>query len=169
MKLYSSLVETLKGTSVTVCLENLFTSRMPKKYVAGHCSNAEKTVKIIDELNSLCEKEHFGLCLDTGHINLAGADMREYIETVGNRIKCLHVHDNRGTNDDHRLPYSGNIDWREFLTAMKNIGYSGNVNFETFAQTNKENLPSGLLVPTVKYIGEIGRYFVDAILGKAEI
>lgn len=169
MKLYSSLVETLKGTSVTVCLENVFVDRMPKKYVAGHCSNADKTVKIIDELNSLCEKEHFGLCLDTGHLNLAGVDTREYIETVGNRIKCLHVHDNRGTNDDHKMPYSGNIDWREFLTAMKNIGYRGDVNFETFMQTKKEFLPSALLLPTVKYIGEMGRYFIDAILGNAEI
>ena len=38
---------------------------------------------------------------------------------------ATHVHDNRGRDDDHLVPYRGSIDWDVALMAMQKIGYDG--------------------------------------------
>ena len=136
LKLYSSLIPVLQKTNVTVCLEDLFQTTGNVRYM-GHCGDPHEAVSLIDRLNSEAQKECFGFCLDTGHINLLRWDFRYYVGILGKRIKCLHIHDNDGVADTHMMPLTGTVNWKQLVEALKAVGYDGDLDFETFAQTNK--------------------------------
>jgi len=73
---------------------------------------------------------HVGICLDTGHANVMGFDVTEAVRAIGDRLYALHVHDNDGTGDQHRPPFSGTIDWSGFAAALDDVGYPGPLNLE---------------------------------------
>ena len=157
-KLYESLIPTLQQTNVTVCLENLFAGNHFTR-LTGHCSEPLQAAAFIDALNKKAGKECFGLCLDTGHLFLLHTEFSYYISILGSRIKALHIHDNDGDDDQHLAPYAGRIPWGEFLVALKKVGYSGNLNFETFAQVKSDRLPLPLVSEFLRHIAAIGNYF----------
>jgi sugar phosphate isomerase/epimerase len=164
-KLYTSLIPTLLENNVTVCLENLFVSYNSVNY-QGCCSDASKAAEFIDMLNDLAGSEVFGLCLDTGHANLLHHDFRVIIPQYGKRIKCLHIHDNNGSKDQHRAPGTGTINWDFFCTALREAGYEGDLSFETFSQTNAASkLDKSLILPWLRLICETGKLFRNKIIG----
>ncbi len=65
-----------------------------------------------------------GICLDTGHANIAGIEPASFIRRAGTYIIATHIHDNNGRNDLHMPPLMGNIDWHEVSAALREIGYS---------------------------------------------
>lgn len=158
-KLYTSLIPTLLKTDVTVCLENLFSGNNGVCY-QGHCSYPDDAVAEIDGLNFLAGKEVFGFCLDTGHANLLHHDLRVFIPKIGNRLKCLHIHDNNGSSDQHLAPMTGTVDWNRFCSALKEIGYDLDLSFETFHQTNiAYELGEEAMFAWIKLIFETGNIF----------
>jgi len=70
-----------------------------------------------------------GICLDTGHAALQG-DLPDAIEIVSGELVTTHVHDNRGTADDHLVPFDGTIDWPAALMSLQKVGYEGVIMFE---------------------------------------
>jgi sugar phosphate isomerase/epimerase len=70
-----------------------------------------------------------GICLDTGHARLLG-DPVDAIESASGHIIATHVNDNRGSRDDHLVPYDGSIDWARTLLAFLKVGYAGPWTFE---------------------------------------
>ncbi|MBR7184290.1 MAG: sugar phosphate isomerase/epimerase [Clostridia bacterium] len=157
-RLYGSLIDVLTKTNVTVCLENLFTSS-PKGLLEGACSNPYEAVEYIDTLNEMAGKPCFGLCLDTGHLNLLRKDFRVYVPILGQRIKALHIHDNNGLADQHLLPYTGTVNWNDFCQSLHDIGYAGNLSFETFAQVRPDRLNRELIPLFLRTICGVGEYF----------
>ncbi len=164
MRLYSSLIPVLKETQVTVCLENLFSAIRGFCY-EGYCSNPFEACKAVDTLNEMAGKTCFGLCLDTGHLNLLHKNMTHYIRTVGKRLRCLHVHDNDGNGDEHLMPFVGNIRWNDFLAALKEIGYDGDLSFETFAQVVSGRMDPEFIPVFLKAIADTGRIFIQRLNG----
>ena len=158
MKLYSSLIDTLKKTNVTVCLENLFKTKKNDFY-QGICSDPHEAVEYIDTLNALAGKECFGLCLDTGHLHLLRGRFGVYAPILGKRIKALHIHDNDAIYDKHTAPYSGTIIWQEFIEAMRQIEYDHDLSFETFRQTSPQWTDPELVPTFLKLIYDIGLFF----------
>jgi sugar phosphate isomerase/epimerase len=65
-----------------------------------------------------------GICLDFGHAFLMG-DVVDTIETVAEHLITTHVHDNKGKNDDHLVPFEGRINWDMALMTMQKVGYDG--------------------------------------------
>ncbi len=165
-KLYESLIPPLQEVNgVTVCLENTFSGVGNGQFRWGFCVDPHEAIEWIDGLNEKAGKICFGLCLDTGHLNLMRANPNIYITKLAHRIVCLHLHDNFAETDRHFMPYTGNFCWTEFLAAMKRIGYRGDLNFETFAQTSKKQIPAGLVPVFLQAIHGIGAYFRDALEG----
>ena len=158
-KLYSALIPDLQNTNVVVCLENLFARCDKITYVAGACSEPYEAAAFIDKLNAAAGKECFGLCLDTGHLNLLRIDCRAYIPVLGNRIKALHIHDNDGVTDQHKAPFTGNFDFMSFCEELKKIRYEGDLSFETFMQTTMEILDEDMLAPWLRLIYQMGDCF----------
>lgn len=70
-----------------------------------------------------------GICMDTGHARLLG-DPADAIESASGHIIATHVNDNRGSRDDHLVPYDGSIDWARTLLAFLKVGYAGPWTFE---------------------------------------
>ena len=88
----------------------------------------ENLITAVDILRN--EGYRIGICFDTGHCNLAGMRCSDALRMIGDRLQILHVHDNDGNKDSHRMPFAGNIDWRDCMTALKEIGYTGPFNYE---------------------------------------
>jgi sugar phosphate isomerase/epimerase len=65
-----------------------------------------------------------GMCLDTGHAHL-GRFIKPFIDLAGDRLMHVHVHDNRGTRDDHLIPGEGHVDWCELFDGLRRVGYGG--------------------------------------------
>lgn len=163
MHLYSSLIPAAKETGVMILLENLFTSFDSRYFYAGTCADPHEAVQYIDDLNEIAGEECFGLCLDTGHLNLLSTPQRPYIDILGKRIKALHIHDNSMNKDEHLMPYAGNIDWNEFCNGLKAVNYSGDLNFETFRQVELSRVEAPLVTPFLKAIYACGELFRDKI------
>ncbi len=51
-----------------------------------------------------------GLCYDTGHGNI-GCDSTDDVARRGDRLIALHLNDNDGSGDQHRIPFTGTVDW----------------------------------------------------------
>ena len=167
MKLYESLIPTLlQNENVTVCLENLITmadSLRSIDFWEGCCSDPHQAADWIDRLNAKAGKRVFGLCLDTGHLNLLRKPFHSYVPILGDRICALHLQDNSQGYDTHVMPYAGSTHWADFLKEMKAIGYAQDLSFETFAQVRTNRLPAKLVPVFLSTIARIGQYFREEL------
>lgn len=68
-------------------------------------------------------------CWDTGHGWLSGQPP-EVAGRLGPHLVTLHVHDNDGREDQHRLPMSGNVPWSGFRESLVSAGYHGPIMME---------------------------------------
>ena len=66
----------------------------------------------------------FDIVLDSGHAHIAG-DIDGLVELSGRRLRNLHLHDNDGRGDQHRLPGDGTTDWAPFMRGLHDGGYEG--------------------------------------------
>lgn len=108
----------IKGTDFTICLEN----------IPSITPTADELLYVIKKVGG----RNFGICLDTGHLNLvSGASQREFILKAGRKLKALHIADNEGVTDQHMMPFGkGNVNIIEVFEALKEIGYKGIYNLE---------------------------------------
>ena len=95
------------------------------------------------------------------HLLLCKLDLKDAIVRLGNRIECLHVHDNNGLEDQHIAPYTGVMDWKHFMEGLKVIGYNKPMCFETFNIWNK--FPKQICPEVMQTICKTGRYFAEQI------
>ena len=124
---------------VTLCLEN-----MP--FLNQRISVIERIVAAVAQVDS----PNIGICLDTGHVNVfKGQDLGEAVRIAAPYLKVLHIHDNDGRRDAHRLPYLGTADWDSFAKALAEIGYTGTLSLETSGSVS----PS--LPPEISALGEV--------------
>lgn len=88
--------------------------------------------------------KYFCVCVDTGHTNKAmrfgQPSPADVIRKLGKRVEVLHLNDNDGMYDQHLIPKSGNIDWDDVLSALKQIGYNYSYNMEVSLGRFGDNL-----------------------------
>lgn len=163
-----SLAPMAKEMGITVCLENLYTN-IGDHLVEGPCCNAKKAAERIDRINEKYHAEVLGFCFDTGHANLIGIDMEDFITTLGHRLKVLHIHDNDGRRDQHQIPFTFTMlkenkpstDWEGFIKGLRNIRFDKVLSFETAPVLDA--FPDEMKEVTLSFIAQIGRYFVHKI------
>lgn len=153
LAMYRKLIPAAKKYGVTVCLENYY-------------QEVAIQSRMIDELNAEAGDKHFGFCLDIGHANHnSDGDFCKYIQILGERLTCLHIHENDGANDSHMIPFTqtkGGYDFAQtnyagMIRGLKEIGYEGNLSFETFR--GLDAVPKEVEPEVLKLISAIGRYF----------
>jgi sugar phosphate isomerase/epimerase len=108
-----------KNEGVGIMIENL-----PDRF-----NTAQQLAELLDPLPDL------GLHLDIGHANLmtTANTTAEIVAAYGQRLKHVHLHDNRGGNLDLHLPLgAGNIDLAESVRALKSCKYDGTITLEVF-------------------------------------
>lgn len=127
IRFYKKMIPALRDYGVKIAIENLFTwNPIKKQYYANNVSSASQINKMIEELGSDC----FCACVDAGHALLGGQDPSGMVRALKENVGVLHLQDNNGVDDLHLLPGLGYIDWENFLSALKEIGYKGVLNFE---------------------------------------
>lgn len=158
-----------KEMGITICIENLYIS-VGGHIIEGPCCNAKKAAERIDKINEKYNAEVLGFCFDTGHANLVGLDFEKFINTLGNRLKVLHIHDNDGISDLHQIPFTftktrenlTSTDWSGFVDGLLQIGYSHVLSFETAPVLSA--FPEELKEQALGFIAQIGQYFSKKIL-----
>lgn len=132
-----ALAPSIAPYGISVCLENL----------QGIFRTVDELIYVINSVNSPV----FGICLDTGHLNLTAPGTQvEFIRRAGKLLRALHVADNDGTRDQHLAPFGmGNIDFFEIVGALREIGYDGVFNYEIGGDSGKCPVP----VKHYKYLG----------------
>lgn len=89
-------------------------------------------------LREIRESSAFGdrlfVCMDVGHTHRCARfgepSVVRQIERLGKDIAAVHLHDNHGLEDEHRIPGEGTIAWKEVLNALDSVGFSGVYNLE---------------------------------------
>jgi sugar phosphate isomerase/epimerase len=102
--------------------------RVAIEVIPNRLSEAEALVRLLEDELEL-PRPGPGICLDLGHAFLMG-DLGDAIETVSGDLVTTHIHDNRGKDDDHLVPFEGRIDWPTTLMSMQKVGYEGLYLFE---------------------------------------
>ena len=178
---FERLTPYIRGTGVKVALENTPAFEPPRKkktitimggqLVTGEESFPRKAFRRVGSLSSnlkelleVLDKDCFAACLDVGHCGLVYEEPEVAIRTLGDRLECLHIHDNDGYSDLHTIPYDriGSVDWDGVLTALREISYKGDFTFETcnFAL----NFPKELHKEALCLLEKTGRYMMSRLV-----
>ena len=96
------------------------------RYESNLINTASKALEFIE----LTESENVCVHLDSYHMNIEESSYRKSIIQCGRKLGYFHVGEN------HRgYLGSGNIDFTEIFTTMKDIGYQGPITFESFSSS----------------------------------
>ena len=83
--------------------------------------------------------ENIGICYDAGHCHCRFKDEFNY-EFFKDRIFAVHLHDNDGSDDQHLLPFDGNINWKYVINKLKENNYNGPATLELAYRNNYMNM-----------------------------
>ena len=161
-RVYEPLIPYLKRHHVTCLLENMFSRAVEGERFAAACSDFQEAARWVDELNALAGEERFGFCFDTGHCFLTRQSVYRGITALGSRVRALHLQDNCGHLDDHLIPYTGKLDWEGAVRALAEIGYAGDLNFETMKGLDR--FPPELTASALSLQAQVGQYLRARIL-----
>lgn len=103
-----------------------------------HCDFFGDIREFIKTYNRICavdeNAKYFTMCVDTGHSNKAtrfgNPSAADVIRLLGSNISVLHLNDNDSLTDQHKIPLTGNLDWKDILNALDEVGYCGYYNME---------------------------------------
>lgn len=126
---FRALVDYAKQYGITVCMENMpmlqFSLATPKQVL--------EFVQNFDD-------ENLKICLDTGHVAVfPGESAGDAVRELGEYIKVLHIHDNKGDRDAHLHPTEGIVDWADFFRALDEINFDGVLSLETFPSADLDD------------------------------
>ena len=128
----SRLAETGERLGVTYLIEN-----QPLNCPLGH--DAAALAAAVRSIGSPA----IAMCLDSGHAHITG-DAAEAVRACADVIGYLHIHDNDGRLDDHRMPGDGTLDWGAFAAALRETGLGAVRMLEVFYDEAKvEGLNAG--------------------------
>ncbi len=95
----------------------------------GDFNSAREMGELLDPLPEL------GLHLDIGHANLLvpQSTVQELLSAYGDRLRHVHLHDNKGGAADLHLPLgTGTVDVRRAVRLLKSCGYDATITLEVF-------------------------------------
>ena len=84
----------------------------------------------IETVLAAYEPDFVGLCYDCGHGNM-GTDALDRLERLKGRLISIHLHDNDGRSDQHKLPFTGTVDWPRLMRIIAGSAYGKWVSLET--------------------------------------
>ncbi len=95
---------------------------------------ASKDPRIIADLVKNVGSPWFGWCFDVGHAYCSGCKP-SILKKCSVAPVSIHIQDNHGSGDEHLIPGDGTIDWKEFISALKDVGYLGDCVLEAHHQS----------------------------------
>jgi len=80
--------------------------------IARKMALLEDNFSLISQVLANYGPDYLGLCYDSGHGNI-GRDRTDRLAPLTERLIAVHLHDNDGSGDQHRLPFEGSVNWAE--------------------------------------------------------
>ncbi|MDA8126660.1 MAG: sugar phosphate isomerase/epimerase [Deltaproteobacteria bacterium] len=97
------LLAEIGGTETIIVLENVY----------------ERSPRPLRQLLSALASPQARFCFDTGHANAFGnTPVAEWIESLGEYLGEVHLHDNHGATDEHLPVGEGTFPFRELMTLL---------------------------------------------------
>jgi len=146
------LCKTAAEYDIGIAVENFF--RFPEELKNQGINQVSDLIDTIDQSNCA----NLGICLDTGHAFFDGINPSDAVNAFGKRLKVLHIHDNDGRNDLHIAPFTGRIDWEQFMNSLNKSEFAGVFSLEihNFVQ----RMPKELIDDAVRLSFKIAKYLV---------
>ncbi len=142
MDLLAPFAEHAHRIGLSIAIENMRV--VPgAMHVHRFCQSPNEVCEIADALG-------IGVCWDFGHANISGVQQSEALAYIGKRLKVIHVNDNRGIDDEHILPFTGNVEWKDAMHGLALAGFEGLFNFEL----NTSRLPVSMQKIYAAYVVE---------------
>lgn len=83
----------------------------------------------IERLLAEYSPAYIGVCYDSGHGNFCGGGL-EFLDRVRDRLISLHLNDNDGSGDQHKLLFSESVDWTRLAQLIAESSYTKCVSLE---------------------------------------
>lgn len=156
-KMYKDLEPMIDKTGVLVSLETFGNARIGNKNGLDFFAQPDEFYNCYKSL----PEGKYVICLDSGHSNVASVSFgcpppEELVKIYGSDIKLLHLHDNRGVNDEHHFPFTGNVNWKALIEALENTGYKGVYNFEV----NPNKFGEDIVCDSVAFLAKVAKQLV---------
>ncbi len=117
-----SLLPYAQERSVQIAFENL--------YPVNH-----ETLK---QVLAKYSPERVGICYDPGHGNIVGSGL-DFLEDVKERLIVLHLNDNDGSWDQHKLMFSATVDWAQMAQLVATSAYDKPLGMEVIMKNMETN------------------------------
>lgn len=137
-------VNEIAASDVNVFIENGYTNDNGRFYHNDY-SEGSRLVELTDKLNLLAGCDKFGICINVGHANLLGINVRDMVRVCGKKTGIMHINDNDGKGDYHQMPYTFttgrgllSTDWGNIIGDLSRTGFDGRFVFNvegTFKRT----------------------------------
>ena len=88
----------------------------------------------LDYALSHIDSKQVGFCYDIGHARVVYKREHTLLKRYADRLMALHLHDNDGSGDQHRLPFDGDVDWKSFSRILPQTAYRGALTLEAEQQ-----------------------------------
>lgn len=95
--------------------------------------NSHEIKKLLSEYGS----DFLGLCYDSGHGNIGNGI--KTLEELKDRLISIHLHDNNGKSDQHKLLFSGTLDWDKLARIIAKSSYKKCISMEVSMKNS--NIP----------------------------
>ncbi len=161
VRFYKSLEPFAREYGIHIALENLFGGAFDGE-LHSYTDNLFERPEKMRELAAALDSDVFVCCVDVGHSTITGIAPEEYIRGLdGKFLRALHIQDNRLTQDDHALPYTGRINWNAVTDALAEIGYEGDLTLEIFAFIGR--FPVEVYPALLQLASAVARHLADMI------
>lgn len=115
-----------------------------KRFYHNPYSDVAALKKQITFLNEVCGMDAFGMCINIGHANLLGVNIKNFIEESAKLIGLVHVNDNNALSDQHQIPYTFTTgrgivttEWTHYIGSLNRIGFDGYIIFDVKGAMDK--------------------------------
>jgi sugar phosphate isomerase/epimerase len=135
-EMYFELLPFAKGCGVKIATENMWDwDREKDESSFSACATSEDFLAHIRAVND----PYLVACLDLGHAEMRGSGdgAVNMIRALGPHLQALHIHDNDKWHDSHALPFTMQMDFAEIVSALKEIGYTGDLTLEADSHLSK--------------------------------
>jgi len=114
------ILDKCEEKEITLCLENL------------------RRMDYLHYLYSRLASPCFKFCFDSGHANAMTHNLLDFPwDYFGGLLHCVHLNDNNGLDDQHLVPFKGNIQWANVIKHLNKSNPSINLTLEVRC-TNEE-------------------------------
>lgn len=108
-----------------------------KKNIYVAFENQRKLANLSWVLEYYGNDKNVGFCWDCGH-EACFTPGREYMPIFGDRLMCLHIHDNccEYNKDEHMIPFDGKYNFNTFARHIRTSGFEGSLMLEIFKKVS---------------------------------